>query len=74
MHTDGFIIYIKTEDFYIDISGDVKKWFDTSNYSEDDKRSLPRGMNKNIIGLMKHELGGKIMIVLLLLDQKHILT
>ena len=74
MHTDGFIIYIKTEDFYIDISGDVKKWFNTSNYSEDDKRSLPRGMNKNIIGLMKHELGGKIMIVLLLLDQKHILT
>ena len=74
MHTDGFIIHIKTEDFYIDISGDVKKWFDTSNYSEDDKRSLPRGMNKNIIGLMKHELGGKIMIVLLLLDQKHILT
>ena len=70
MHTDGFIIHIKTEDFYIDISGDVKKWFGTSNYGEDDKRSLPRGMNKNVIGLMKHELGGKIMIVFVALRPK----
>ena len=36
-----------------DIADDVKKWFDTSNYSENDKRPLPRGMNKNVIGLMK---------------------
>ena len=26
---DSFIIYIKTEDFFEDISSDVKKWFDT---------------------------------------------
>ena len=31
MHTDSFIIQIKTDDFYKDIAGDVKKWFDTSN-------------------------------------------
>ena len=30
--TDSFIIYITTEDFFEDISNDVKKWFDTSNY------------------------------------------
>ena len=39
----------------------LKKWFDTSNYSEDDKRPLPRGMNKKVTVSMKDELGGKIM-------------
>ena len=28
--TDSFIIYIKTEYFFQDISSDVEKWFDTS--------------------------------------------
>ena len=74
MDTGSFIIHIKTEDFYKDIADDVKKWFNTSNYSEDDKRPLLRGLNKKVIALMKDELGGKIMINLLLLDKKHILT
>ena len=39
--TDTFVIHIKTKDFYEDIANDVEKWFDTSNYDEDDKRSLP---------------------------------
>ena len=58
--TDSIIIHIKTEDFYRDIADDVEKWFDVSNYSEDDKRALPIGMNKKVIGLFKDELGGKI--------------
>ena len=29
--TDSFIIYIKTEDFFEDISNDVERWFETSN-------------------------------------------
>ena len=62
MDTDSFIIHIKTEDFYKDIANDVKKWFDTSNYDESDKRPLPIGKNKKVIGLFKDELGGKIMI------------
>ena len=36
MHTDGFIICMKTEDFKKDFAKDVEKWFDTSNYSEND--------------------------------------
>ena len=28
-NTDSFIIYIKTEDFFEDISSDVAKWFNT---------------------------------------------
>ena len=35
------------------------KTFDTSNYEFD--RPLPKGKNKKVIGLMKDELGGKIM-------------
>ena len=37
MDTDSFIIQMKTEDFYKDIADVVVKWFDTSNYSEDEK-------------------------------------
>ena len=61
MDTDSFIIHIKTEDFYEDIADKGEKQFDPSNYDEHDERPLPVGMNKNVIGLMKEELGGKIM-------------
>ena len=59
MDTDSFIINIKTEDVYEDIADDVEKRFDTSNYEMN--RPLPIGKNKKVIGLMKDELGGKIM-------------
>ena len=58
MDTDSFVMNIKTEDFYKDIANDVEKRFDTSNYEVD--RPLPTGKNKKVIGLMKDELGGKI--------------
>ena len=57
--TDSFIIYIKTEDFFQDISNDVEKWFDTSNFDKNDRRSLPVGKNKKVPGIFKVELGGK---------------
>ena len=58
MDTDSFVMNIKTNDFYKDISNDVDKRFDTSNYEIN--RPLPTGKNKKVIGLMKDELGGKI--------------
>ena len=61
MDTDSFVYEIETEDFYRDIAKDVKKRFDTSGYSKDDNRPLPIEENKKVIGLMKDELGGKIM-------------
>ena len=30
----ALLFILKTEDFYEGIANDVKKWFDTSNYSE----------------------------------------
>ena len=58
MDTDSFIMNIKTNDFYKDISDDVDNTFDTSNYEV--KRPLLMGKNKKVIGLMKDELGGEI--------------
>ena len=58
--TDSFIIYIKTEDFFEDISNDVKKWFDTSNCNKNDKRPVPIDVNKIVPGLFKNDFGGKI--------------
>ena len=58
MDTDSFIMNIKTNYFYKDISNDVENRFDTSNYEVN--RPLPIGKNKKTIGLMKDELGGKI--------------
>ena len=47
------------KDFYKDIANDVEKNYDTSNYTVE--RPLPINKNKKVIGLMKDELGGKIM-------------
>ena len=62
MDTDSFVYEIETEDFYRDIAKDVEKRFDTSGYSKDDNRPLLIGKNRKVLGLMKDELGGKIMI------------
>ena len=56
MHTNSYIIYIKTEDK--DIADDDKNRYDTSNCEVD--RPLPKGMNKQVIGLMKDQLRRKI--------------
>ena len=56
MDTDSFVIRIISEDLYKDIANDVEKWFNTSNYDEDDKRTLPTGKNKKVIGLFKVEI------------------
>ena len=59
--TESFVIHIITEYFYEDIADNVESWFDTSNYDENDKRPLPIGKNKRVIGLFKDHLGRKIM-------------
>ena len=60
MDTDSFVMKIKIDDFFKNISNDVDKWFDTSNFGNNDNRPLPIGKNKNVIGKFKDELGGKI--------------
>ena len=40
---------IKTEDFYKDISGDVKDRFDTSEYQNNHPSGIPTGCNKKVL-------------------------
>ena len=56
MDRDSFILYIKTDDIYKYIPKDV----DTSSYELE--RPLPRRKNKKVVGIMKDDLDGKIMI------------
>ena len=68
--TDSFVVHIKIEDFIEDISNDVERWFDTSNYDENGKRLHPIGKNKKVAGLFKDELRGKIITEVLALRAK----
>ena len=56
----ALLLIFFAENFFEDINNDVERWFDTSNYDKNDKRPLPIGKNKKVIGLFKDELGGKI--------------
>ena len=58
--TDSFLYEIKTDDFYKDISGDVRDRFDTSDYPENHPSGIPTGINKKVLGMFKDEVAGKI--------------
>ena len=49
----SFITFIKTDDIYVDISKDVERRFNTSNYEL--KRPLHKGKIKKSQGLMKDD-------------------
>ena len=57
--TDSLLYEIQTEDFYKDISGDVKDRFDTSEYPEGHPSGIPTGINKKVLGMFKDEAKGK---------------
>ena len=58
--TDSLMYEIETEDFFKDISEDVKDRFDTSDYPENHPSGIPTGINKKVLGMFKDEAGGKI--------------
>ena len=68
MDTDSFIMNIKTNDLYEDIANEVENRFVTSNYEVNGP--LPTGKNKKVIGLIKDELGGKIITEFVTLKPK----
>ena len=57
--TDSLMYEITTDDFYKDISKDIKTKFDTSDYPPDHKSGIFTGVNKKVIGMFKDELAGK---------------
>ena len=58
--TDSLMYEIQTEDFYKDISEDVKDRFDTSNYPFDHPSGILSGINKKVLGMFKDEANGDI--------------
>ena len=58
--TDSLMYEIQTEDFYKDISVDVKDRFDTSDYPPNHPSGLPSGINKKVLGMFKDEARGDI--------------
>ena len=57
--TDSLMYEIQTEDFYKDISGDVKDRFDTSDYPPNHPSGIPSGFNKKVLGVFKDEVNGR---------------
>ena len=57
--TDSLCYEIKTEDFHKEITPDVDRLFDTSNYPKDHKSDIPIGVNKKVVGMFKDECAGK---------------
>ena len=47
----ALLLILKPKIFFEEISNVVKKWFDTSNYDENDKKPFPIGKNKRVPGL-----------------------
>ena len=57
--TDSLMYHIQTDDFYSDISLDIKDKFDTSDYPSDHQSGILTGVNKKVIGMFKDEVAGK---------------
>ena len=58
--TDILMYEIQTEDFYKDISKDVKDRFDTSDYPPNHPSGIPSGFNKKVLGMFKDEVMGMV--------------
>ena len=58
--TDSQAYEIQTKDCYRDITPNVKKLFDTSNYPADHPSKMSTGKNKKVPGMFKYEAGGKV--------------
>ncbi|CAH3018101.1 unnamed protein product, partial [Porites evermanni] len=57
--TDSLMYQIYTDDFYKDISHDIKNKFDTSDYPPNHPSGILTGVNKKVIGMFKDEVAGK---------------
>ena len=57
--TDSLMYLIHTDDFYKDISKDIKTKFDTSDYPPNHESGILTGANKKVIGMFKDEVAGR---------------
>ena len=57
--TDSLLYLIHTDDFYKDISHDIKNKFDTSDYPPNHESGILTEVNKKVIGMFKDEVAGR---------------
>ena len=57
----ALLLIFLLKNFFEYISNGVERWFDTSNYNENDKRPIQISVNKKLLGMVKDDLGGKTM-------------
>ena len=57
--TDSLMYELKTDDFYADISADIKARFDTSDFPQGHESGILSGVNKKVIGKFKDEVAGR---------------
>ena len=57
--TDSLMYEIQTDDFYADITEDIRDKFDTSDYSPNHESGILTGANKKVIGMFKDEVAGR---------------
>ena len=60
--TDSLFYHIKTEDVFEDIAPDVHTHFHMSNYPKNHSSCISVGVNKKVLGLMKDECEGNIIL------------
>lgn len=72
--TDSLMYSVQTQDFYRDISGDVRKRFDTGDYPEIHPSEIKAGVNKKVIGKFKDVEAGNRLLTLLVFAQSSTVT
>ena len=72
--TDSLMYSVQTENFYRDISEDVRKRFDTGDYPEIHPSEIKTGVNKKVIGKFKDEEAGNRLLTLLVFVQSSTVT
>ena len=56
---DSLAYEITSKDFYKDINPDIEKRFDTSDSPTNNPSGIITGLNSKVLGMLKHEAGGK---------------
>ena len=59
MNTDSFVVHVKTDDIFKDISEVIERRFATSN--NELEKVLPKEKSNKVIGVMNDELSRKVM-------------
>ena len=68
--TDSLVYLIQTDDFYEDIKKEVKKWFDTSNFTKVHPSGIESGVHMKEIGFFKLENGANVIVLFIGLHPK----